>query len=132
RAVKPRFREGEIVGIHGSGVEGVVDDVAGPDDDGLGWAVQVWVEQPERGRTIWVVAETDLRPTGYAEGPDGERLPLNAVPPAAERRTLMQLRVVTSVTESSVAAEVAENIEESVRDLVGHCRIAIEAERHWA
>jgi len=113
-------------------VEGVVDDLAGPDEDGVGWAVQVWVEDPDRGRSIRIVTEDDLQPTGFAEGPDGERIPVNTVPPAAERRTLLALRVVTSVIDSAVAAEVAENIEESLRDLVGHCRISIEAERHWA
>ena len=130
--MKPRFREGEIVRLHGSVVEGVVDDIAGPDDDGLGWAVQVWVDDPDRGRSIWILAETDLQATGFAEGPDGERMPVNGVPPAAERRSLLQIRVVTTVIDSAVAAAVAENIEESVRDLVGHCRISIEAERHWA
>jgi len=130
--MKPRFREGEIVRLTGTDAEAVVDEVAGPDDDGLGWAVSLWVDVPDRGRTVWVLPETDLRSTGFAEGPDGERIPVNAVPPAAERRTALQLRVVTSVIDSAVAAQVAENIEESLRDLVGHCRIAIEAERHWA
>ena len=31
-----------------------------------------------------------------------------------------------------VAAQVAEQIEETIRDLVGPCRITVEAERHWA
>jgi hypothetical protein len=130
--VKPRFREGEIVRLLGSRTEGVVEDIAGPDDDGLGWAVSVWVDEPERGRSLWVIAETDLQATGFAEGHDGERIPVNAIPPAAERRTVLQLRVVTSLTDSAIAAQVAEAIEESLRDLVGHCRISTEAERHWA
>jgi len=120
------------VRLHGTIAEGVVDDIEGPDDDGLGWAVSVWVDDPDRGRSIWVLAETDLQPTGFAENADGDRIPVNTVPPAAERRTLLQLRVVTNVIESSIAAAVAANIEESLRDLVGHCRIATEAERHWA
>jgi hypothetical protein len=130
--VKPRFREGEIVRMMGSASEGVVDDIHGPDDDGVGWAVAVWVDVPDRGRSIWIMEEDDLEPTGFAESPDGERIPVNAIPPAAERRTLLQLRVVTTLTDSAVAAQVAENIEAAIRDLVGHCRISIEAERHWA
>ena len=35
--------------------EAVVDDIAGPDDDGLGWAVSLWVDVPDRGRTVWVL-----------------------------------------------------------------------------
>ena len=69
--MKPRFREGEIVRLTGTDAEAVVDDVAGPDDDGLGWAVSLWVDVPDRGRTVWVLPETDLQSTGFAEGPDG-------------------------------------------------------------
>ncbi len=135
--MKPRFREGEIVRLAGEegswSTEAVVDDIAGPDDAGVGWAVSVWVERPDRGgRSVWVVREDELESTGFAEGPDGERLPADAVPPAAERRTVLEFRVVTPLTDSSLAAQVAENIELALRDLVGHCRIAIEAERHWS
>jgi hypothetical protein len=130
--VKPRFREGEIVFLEGTDAEGVVEDVHGPDDEGLGWAVSVWVEDPGRGRSMWVVSEADLEPTGFAEGPDGRRIRVNTVPPAAERRTTLQFRIVTAITESVEAAEVAETIEHVLRDLVGHCRISVEAERHWA
>ncbi len=135
--MKPRFREGEVVRIAGEAdaapAEGVVDDLAGPDDAGTGWAVSVWVDRPTRGgRSVWVVREDELEPTGFAEGPGGEHVPVAAVPPAAERRTVLELRVVTALTDSSQAAQAAENIELAVRDLVGHCRISIEAERHWA
>jgi hypothetical protein len=109
-AVKPRFREGELVRIPGDPglppTVGVVDDVAGPNDAGTGWAVTVWVERPGRpSRSAWVVAEDELA---------------------------LQLHVVTGLVDSSIAATVAESIEHVVRDLVGHCRISIEAERHWA
>jgi hypothetical protein len=130
--VKPRFREGELVSIAGSAAQGVVDEIVGPDDNGIGWAVSLWVDEPGRGRSVWVVAESDLEATGFAEGPSGERIPANAIPPAAERRTVLELRVVTALTDSAVAAQVAESIEAAVRDLVGHCRISIEAERHWS
>ncbi len=136
-AIKPRFREGEIVRIAGGPAddptEGVVDDIVGPDDAGGGWAVSVRVERPGRGgRSVWVVAEDELEPTGFAEGRNGMRVPVNTVPPAAERRTALELRVVTPLTDSSLAAQVAESIELALRDLVGHCRISIEAERHWS
>jgi hypothetical protein len=134
--MKPRFREGEIVRIahapEGAPTEGVVDEIAGPDDAGTGWAVSVWVERPGGLRSVWVVAERELESTGFAEGPDGEQVPVDAVPPAAERRTALELRVVTPLTDSTEAAQVAEEIELALRDLVGHCRIAVEAERHWA
>jgi hypothetical protein len=130
--VKPRFREGEIVRLMGSLAEGVVEDIPGPDDDGIGWAVSVWVEHPDNGRSLWVLEEVDCESTGFAEGPDGERIPVSAVPPAAERRSVLQFRIVTPLTDSAIAAQVAENIELALRDLVGHCRISIEAERHWA
>ena len=45
---------------------------------------------------------------------------------------MLQLRVVTPLTDSAAAAETAESIEHALRDLIGHCRISVEAERHWA
>ena len=134
--MKPRFREGEIVTlVGGSGAaraEGVVEEIAGPDEDGTGWAVTVRVAQAVGAQAIWIVPENELAATGFAEGPEGERLPVAAIPPAAERRTMLFIRVATDLTDSAEAARTAEGIEATLRDLVGHCRIAIEAERHWA
>ena len=131
--MKPRFREAEIVRLEGSATEGVVDELVGPDAAGTGWTVSVWVEEPNRGgRSQSILPEDALEPTGLAEGPDGERVPVEAMPEAAERRSVIQLRIVTPLTDSSVAAHVAEQIDEAIRDLVGPSRMTIEAERHWA
>jgi hypothetical protein len=130
-AVKPRFREGEVVRLR-SGAEGVVDGLAGPNEAGTAWTVSVWVEDASRGRALQVVDEDELEPTGLAEGPDGERLPVDALHEAPERSTVLQLRVVTPLTDSGVAAQVAELIEGALRDLVGPASISVEAERHWA
>jgi hypothetical protein len=135
--VKPRFREGEIVrlprGTNGGPDEGVVDDLAGPDEAGERWLASVWVDDPDRGgRSLWVLAEDELEATGFAESHSGSRVPVHAVPAADERRTMVTLRVATLLTDSSVAAQVAERIEDAIRDLVGPCRLAVEAERHWA
>jgi len=130
--VKPRFREGEVVRLP-DGAEGVVDDVAGPNEAGTAWTVAVWVDDDSHGgRASRVVEEAELEPTGLAEGPDGDRLAAAALHDPDERRTRLQLRVVTALTDSAVAAQVAELIEGAIRDLVGPATIAIEAERHWA
>jgi hypothetical protein len=42
------------------------------------------------------------------------------------------MRVVTRLTDSSLASQVAENLEQSIRELVGRCRVTVEAERHWS
>jgi hypothetical protein len=131
-AVKPRFKEGELVWLR-SGAEGVVDDVAGPNEAGTAWTVSVWVDDASRGgRSLSVVEEGELEPSGLAEGANGERLPVDALHEAAERRTVLQLRVVTPITDSAVAAQVAELIESSIRELVGPAGISVEAERHWS
>jgi hypothetical protein len=134
--MKPRFREGEIVRLpgrpDGGPEEGVVDDLAGPDEAGERWMVSLWVDDPARGgRSLWVVAEDELETTGFAESHEGNRVPVDAVPAAGERRSAVTLRVVTPLTDSSVAAQVAEQIEHAIRELVGPCRLTVEAERHW-
>jgi len=129
--VKPRFREGEVVRLR-DGAEGVVDDLAGPNEAGTAWAVSVWVDDAARGRALRIVEEAEVEPTGLAEGPDGERLAASALRDPAERRTTLRLRVVTPLTDSAVAAQVAELIESSIRELTGPAGISIEAERHWA
>ena len=94
--------------------------------------MSLWVDVPDRGRTVWVLAETDLRVDRLRRGPRRRAHPGQRRAARGRAAHALQLRVVTSVIDSAVAAQVAENIEESLRDLVGHCRIAIEAERHWA
>jgi hypothetical protein len=95
--------------------------------------VTVWVDEEARGgRSFWVLTEDDLEPTGIAESRDGRRVPVESLPAPAERRTTLQLRLATGLTDSAHAAHVAEQIDEAIRDLVGPCRISVEAERHWA
>jgi hypothetical protein len=135
--MRPRFREGEIVRLSsrlGAGTdEGVVDDVAGPDEAGTRWLVSLWIDDPGRGgRSLWVVPEDELEPTGLAETHDGSRVPVDALPSALERRSAVTLRVVTPLTDSGVAAQVAERIEHAIHELVGPCRLSVEAERHWS
>jgi hypothetical protein len=125
---RPR-KGGPLEGV----VEGVVDELVGPDEAGAAWTFSVWVNDPKSGgRSFWVVGERELEPTGFAETVDGRRVPLAAAPVARERRTALFLRLATSLTDSSHAAQVAEQIEETIRDLIGPCRISVEAERHWA
>ena len=110
-----------------------MEELVGPDETGTRWTVSLLVEDPGHGgRSHRIVPEDALEPTGLAEGPDGDRVPAEALPAPQERRSALQLRVVTPLTDSSVAAQVAEQIDHAVRELVGPCRVTIEAERHWS
>jgi hypothetical protein len=133
--VRPRFRQGEVVrlpaGAPRSG-EAIVDDVAGPDDDGVGWIVHVWVDEPDGPRSLWTFPEAALTPTGAVEDARGRRLDGRQLPPAEERFDTLRLRLVTELTDSVVAARMAERLDAELRGLVGPCVIAVEAERHWA
>jgi hypothetical protein len=134
--MRPRFREGEVVRLvataGGAPLEGVVEDVPGPDESGTRWTVSLWVEDPRRGRSLRVAPEDELEPTGLAEGPEGERFGVDALPEPPERRTTIQLRIATSLTDGGLASQAADQVEEAVRELVGPARIVVEAERHWS
>lgn len=95
--------------------EGVVEDVAGPNEGGAGWAVTVRV-----GDALWVLPEDDLEATSAS------------VDLAPERIDTLQLRLVTELTDGVEAARVAERIDEELRTVVGPSVLSIEAERHWA
>ena len=121
--IKPRFREGELVRIvrqpdraRSPLGEGVIEDVVGPTEDGTGWATAVRV-----GDELWVLAEDDL-----------ESAQPHAVPVNEERFDTLQLRLVTELTDGVEAARVAEEIDATLRELVGPSILEIEAERHWA
>jgi hypothetical protein len=73
------------------------------------------------GDALWVLAEDDL-----------ESIEPNATPDEEERFDTLQLRLVTEVTDGVQAAKAAEQIDETLRDLLGPSILAIEAERHWA
>jgi hypothetical protein len=121
--IKPRFREGELVRIvrqpHRARSplgEGVVEDVVGPTEDGTGWAAAVRV-----GDALWVLAEDDL-----------ESAQPHAASANEERFDTLQLRLVTELTDGVEAASVAEQIDATLRELIGPAILEIEAERHWA
>jgi hypothetical protein len=121
--IKPRFREGELVRVvrqpHRTRTpldQGVVEDVVGPTEDGTGWAAAVRV-----GDELWVLAEDDLE----AAEPRGAAM-------QQERFDTLQLRLVTELTDGVEAARVAEEIDATLRELIGPAIVEIEAERHWA
>jgi hypothetical protein len=121
--IKPRFREGQLVRVvrqprraRSPLGDGVVEDVVGPTEDGTGWATAVRV-----GDALWVLPEDDLEPAQA-----------NAAAVGEERFDTLQLRLVTEVTDGVEAASVAEEIDATLRELVGPATLEIEAERHWA
>jgi len=95
--------------------EGIVEDVVGPAEGGTGWAVAVQV-----GEALWVLPEDSLE----AKAPGGVG--------GAERLDTLELRLVTDLTDGVQAARVAEQIESTLRTLIGPSLIEITAERHWA
>jgi hypothetical protein len=107
------LRQGEDARI--TAAEGTVEDVVGPADEGDGWAVSVRV-----GGGLLVFAEDDLQAVapGAVGGP--------------ERSDTIVLRLVTALTDGVEAAQIAEQIDESVRALAGPAIVEIAAERHWA
>ena len=130
--MKPRFRSGEIVRIAGAaGAEGVVDEVAGPNDAGTSWLLNVRLRDGEDGREPLVVDEDDVEPTGLVENEIGEHVPLEADSGDAPGDSL-ELRLFTEITDGIEAARVAEQVEEELSDLLGGATVTIEAERHWS
>jgi len=95
--------------------QGVVEDVAGPNEDGTGWAYHVRIEG-----ALWLLPEHELEPIG----PSGL--------PAPERVDTLQLRLVTEIADGIEAARVAERLDEAVRAVTGPTILVVEAERHWA
>jgi hypothetical protein len=109
-----------------------VDELAGPDEDGAGWLVHVWVDEPDGPRSLWTFAEAELATTGLVEDARGRRRDGTRLAPPEERFDSLRLRVVTELTDSVVAARTAERLDAELRELIGPCVIAVEAERHWA
>jgi hypothetical protein len=128
--VKPRFRPGEIVRMGESG-EAVVEEVAGPNEEGTSWLLNLRV--PGGGDEPVVVDEDEVEPTGLAENEVGERVPLGADDPGDdEPADRLELRLFTELTDGIEAARVAETIERELADLLGGATVTIEAERHWS
>ena len=114
------------------GSEGVVEGVAGPNEDGTCWAVTVRLGDPSATDSLVLLAESDLEPTGLAEDENGVRVALEAVPEPDEPRDRLELRLVTDITNGIDAARVAAALERELLELIGAATISIEAERHWS
>ncbi len=121
-----------MVIVAGSTVEGVVEDVAGPTDDGTGWTVLVALETTPYGDPLSLFAEEDLEPTGLLEDDDGNRLSIAALPEPEERSTQIELHIATDIVDGIEAARVAETIERDLVELLGGGTVGIEATRHWS
>lgn len=137
--MKPRFRHGEVVRVTGVaagapplGSEGVVEDVAGPTEDGTGWAVTLRFADGGGGDSLVLLSEADLETTGVAEDEHGKRVPLEGRPLAEELRDCIELRLFTEIVDGIEAARVAETIEHELVELLGGASVSIEAERHWS
>src|SRR4051812_36277488 len=113
--MRPQFRPGEVVRIvrvpeaePAPSEEAVVEEVAGPNDDGTGWLLTLRLCDDTGADSMIVLAEGDLEPTGYGEAPTGERVVLEAArDDEPEARDCLELRLFTEITEVSEAAKVA-------------------------
>jgi hypothetical protein len=137
--MKPRFRQGEIVRVLRvreevalPGSEGLVEEIAGPNDEGTGWSVTVRLGDPAGADALVLFAEDDLEPTGMGENERGERTILEDLPPPGDPRNRLELRLYTEITDGIDAARVAETIEHELVELLGGAAVTIEAERHWS
>ena len=137
--MRPRFRQGEVVRVVATagdalpaGSEGVVEDVAGPNDEGSGWLVTLRITGGGNGDSLVLVPEAGLEPTGLAEDERGERVPLVERPAPDELRDCIELRLFTEITDGIDAARIAETIERGLVALLGGATVSIEAERHWS
>jgi hypothetical protein len=130
--MKPRFRPGEIVRIAGpAGAEGIVEQVAGPNDAGTSWLLEVRLRDGEDGREPLVLDQEDVESTGLAENELGEQVPLGGGA-GDEPGDMLELRLFTEIADGIEAARTAERIEEELSDLLGGATVTIEAERHWS
>lgn len=132
----PRLRKGEIVRLLAEpGGEGVVDEIAGPDDEGASWNVTVRFGTGVGARgldSLVLLPEAALEPTGFAEDDRGQRVILDDVPAEDELRTCLELRFFTEIADGIDAARVAEEIERELVDILDGATVSIEAERHWS
>jgi hypothetical protein len=112
--------------------EGVVEDVAGPNDEGTGWNLTVRIGEPGAGGSLVSIAESELEATGLALDERGERVPLAERPRADERRDRIELRLFTELADGIAAARTAEEVERELAEMVSASAITIVAERHWS
>jgi hypothetical protein len=126
----PRFRAGEVVNIGGE--EAVVQEVAGPNDEGNGWLLTLRLCDEGEADSMIVLGEDDLEATGFAEDDGGQRVPLSALPEQTAPADRLELRLFTEITDTPEAARVAQSIEQEVVALIGAAGVTTEAERHWS
>ena len=139
RGMTPRFRAGEVVrvvhapkGLAVAGEEAVVEEVAGPNEEGTGWLLTLRVCDEGEGDSMIVLGEDDLEATGFAEDDGGQRVPLSTLPEPATPADCIELRLFTEITDSPEAAQVAQSIEQEMCALIGGAAVTTEAERHWS
>ena len=137
--MKPRFRQGEIVRVLRApeevalpGSEGLVEEIAGPNDEGTGWSVTVRLGEGGGADSLVLFGEDDLEPTGMGENERGERTILEDLPLPGDPRNRLELRLFTEITDGIDAARLAETIERELIELLGGANVTIEAERHWS
>jgi hypothetical protein len=129
--MKPRFRPGEIIRIAGpAGAEGVVEEVAGPNEAGTGWLLNIRLRDGEERHEPVVLDQDDVEATGLVQNEVGEPVPLDAE--HGEPADMLELRLFTEIADGIEAARVAERIEQELIDLLGGATVTIEAERHWS
>jgi hypothetical protein len=112
--------------------EGLVEEIAGPNDEGTGWSVTVRVGASGGADSLVLFGEEELETTGMGENERGERTILEELPPPGDARNRLELRLFTEITDGIEAARLAETIEQELIELLGGAAVAIEAERHWS
>jgi hypothetical protein len=135
--MKPRFGPGEVVRIASApahaavvGEEAVVEEVAGPNEEGTGWLLTLRLPGVTGVDSMIVLAEDDVEPTGFAESPTGERVMMDPEDPGPI--DFLELRLFTEIADGIEAAKVADAIEQEIPALLGDATITTEAERHWS
>jgi hypothetical protein len=114
------------------GGEGVVEDIAGPNDEGTGWTVTVRLGGEASGDTLVALPEAALEPTGLAVDERGRRVPLATLPRPDEPRDRIELRLFTDLVDGIEAARAAEEIEQELLASLSGATVTIVAERHWS
>ena len=112
--------------------EGVVEDVAGPNDEGTGWNITVRIPEEGAGDALVAVAESALETTGVALDERGQRVSVAERPELEERRDRLELRLFTSLADGIATARIAEEIEAELQAVLSGASVTIVAERHWS
>src|SRR4051812_43906756 len=126
RPMTPQFQTGEVVRVVDApaevavpGDEAVVEEIAGPNDDGDGWLLTLRLCREGAGEPMVILAEDDLEATGFGEDAGGQRVPLSALPEQPEPYDCLELRLFTEITDGIEAARVAQSIEHEIGALLG-------------